>query len=98
MAPNQIAATGLQKVMVSKVQAGGDDRRAVRPEVTADADGALLIKVGQGDRAALEQLYHHQGPSLLALLTRLLDDHQMVEEVVQDTFLAVWNGANRRLV
>jgi RNA polymerase sigma factor (sigma-70 family) len=38
-------------------------------------------------------LYRRHGPSLLALLTRILDDHQMAEEVVQDTFVAVWNGA-----
>ncbi len=30
---------------------------------------------------------------LLALLTRILDDHQVAEEAVQDTFLAVWNDA-----
>jgi RNA polymerase sigma-70 factor (ECF subfamily) len=56
-------------------------------------DADLLTQIGGGDRQSLEQLYRRHGPSLVAFLTRLLNDHQMAEEVVQDTFLAVWNGA-----
>jgi RNA polymerase sigma factor (sigma-70 family) len=56
-------------------------------------DEILVAQVGRGERGALETLYHRHGPSLFALLTRMLNDHQMAEEAVQDTFLAVWNGA-----
>jgi len=79
--------------VASKAQVGGDDRSATRSEAARDPDEDLLIEIGQGDRRALEQLYRRQGPTLLALLTRILNEHQMAEEVVQDTFLAVWNGA-----
>jgi RNA polymerase sigma-70 factor, ECF subfamily len=56
-------------------------------------DETLLAQVGRGERGALETLYHRHAPSLFALLTRMLCDHQMAEEAVQDTFLAVWKGA-----
>jgi RNA polymerase sigma factor (sigma-70 family) len=62
-------------------------------EISADEDVSLLARVRSGDREGLETLYRRHGPSLLALLTRILDDHQMAEEVIQDTFVAVWNGA-----
>lgn len=62
-------------------------------DVPLDTDESLLAQVRRGDREGLESLYRRHGPSLLALLTRILDDHQMAEEVIQDTFVAVWNGA-----
>ena len=55
--------------------------------VLGATDEDLLIQIGGGDREALAQLYQRHGPSLLALMTRLLNDHQMAEEVAQDTFL-----------
>ena len=65
------------------------------PQIDAsrDEDETLMAQVGGGERGGLEKLYRRHAPSLLALLTRMLDDHQMAEEAVQDTFLAVWNGA-----
>jgi RNA polymerase sigma factor (sigma-70 family) len=78
--------------MASKERAG----RGAETSLSEDpgvADASLITHVGRGDRESLEMLYRRHGPSLLALLTRILDDHQMAEEVVQDTFMAVWNGA-----
>jgi RNA polymerase sigma factor (sigma-70 family) len=77
----------------SKPQVEEDDSSTTRSKAGRGPDEDLLIEIGHGDKAALEQLYRRQGPSLLSLLTRMFDDHQMVEEVIQDTFLAVWNGA-----
>ncbi len=41
----------------------------------------------------MERLYRRHAPSILALLARIFDDYQLAEEALQDTFLAVWNGA-----
>jgi RNA polymerase sigma factor (sigma-70 family) len=81
-----------KKVMASKARAerGAETARSEHPE---ESEAGLVARIGQGDREGLAMLYHRHGPSLLALLTRMLDDHQMAEEVVQDTFVAVWNGA-----
>ena len=61
--------------------------------VRADGDDELLRAVAQGDRAALEALYRRHAPWLLARLRRRCADPGLVEEVVQDTFVAVWRGA-----
>ena len=67
----------------------GGDSSTTRSKAGRGPDEDLLIEIGLGDKAALEQLYRRQGPSLLSLLTRMFDDHQMAEEVIQDTCLAV---------
>lgn len=63
--------------------------------VRADGDDVLLTAVAQGDRAALEALYRRHAPWLMARLARRCADPGLVEEVVQDTFVAVWRGAGR---
>ncbi|HEU5034781.1 MAG TPA: sigma-70 family RNA polymerase sigma factor [Mycobacteriales bacterium] len=55
-------------------------------------DAALLAQVGQGDEAALEALYQRYGGACFALARRILDDHQLAEDVVQQVFLAMWQG------
>jgi RNA polymerase sigma-70 factor (ECF subfamily) len=63
--------------------------------VRADGDDALLQGVARGDRAALEALYRRHSPWLVVRLSRRCADPGLVEEVVQDTFVAVWRGADR---
>jgi RNA polymerase sigma-70 factor (ECF subfamily) len=63
--------------------------------VRADGDDVLLRAVAQGDRPALEALYRRHAPWLTVRLSRRCADPGLVEEVVQDTFVAVWRGAGR---
>jgi RNA polymerase sigma-70 factor, ECF subfamily len=63
--------------------------------VRADGDETLLAAVAGGDREALAELYRRHAPWLLLRLSRRCADPGMVEEVVQDTFVAVWRGAGR---
>lgn len=56
-------------------------------------DRSLLVAVGEGDRAALRELYTRHAPWLMFRLRRRCSDRGMVEEVVQDTFVAIWRGA-----
>lgn len=63
--------------------------------VRADGDDSLLGAVAQGDRQALEALYRRHAPWLVLRLSRRCADPGLVEEVVQDTFVAVWRGAGR---
>jgi RNA polymerase sigma factor (sigma-70 family) len=58
-------------------------------------DGTLLAAVASGDRPSLRALYERHAPWLLVRLSRRCADPGLVEEVVQDTFLAVWKGASR---
>jgi len=65
---------------------------AVTPE---PSDGELLRAVADGERRALEELYRRHAPWLLARLQRRCSDTGTVDEVLQDTFVAVWRGAGR---
>jgi RNA polymerase sigma-70 factor (ECF subfamily) len=53
-------------------------------------DRALVAAVGDGDRGALRVLYERHAPWLVARLSRRCADRDLVDEAVQDTFLAVW--------
>jgi RNA polymerase sigma-70 factor, ECF subfamily len=59
------------------------------------ADEELIVAVRGGDAAALRSLYDRHAPWLTIRLARRCADPAIVEEVVQDTFLAVWRGAAR---
>ena len=58
-------------------------------------DAALVAAVGRGDRDALEALYRRHVPFLYLRLSRRCADPTLVEEAVQDTFVAVWREARR---
>ena len=58
-------------------------------------DEALLASVASNDRAALRTLYERHAPWLVIRLSRRCADPGVVEEVVQDTFLAVWKSARK---
>lgn len=62
------------------------------PEAT---DATLVRAVAAGDREALATLYTRHAPWLVLRLTRRCNDPQLVDEAVQDTFVAVWRGARR---
>lgn len=57
------------------------------------ADQVLLTSIADGDRRALEQLYQRHAGWLMLRLQRRCADPTLVDEVVQDTFVAVWRGA-----
>lgn len=57
-------------------------------------DSALIARIAQGDQDALQQLYERYSSALYAHLWHQLDgDSTLVDEAVQDTFLAVWRSA-----
>jgi RNA polymerase sigma-70 factor (ECF subfamily) len=58
-------------------------------------DEDLLGFVGEGDQGALRELYRRHAPWLTLRISRRCADPSLVEEVVQDTFVAVWRGAGR---
>jgi RNA polymerase sigma-70 factor (ECF subfamily) len=58
-------------------------------------DAELLAAVAAGSTAALESLYRRHAPWLSLRLTRRCADPTVVDEVLQDTFVAAWKGAGR---
>ena len=65
----------------------------MQPTVVHLSDAALVAAVGSGDRNALEALYRRHVPLLYLRLSRRCADPSVVEEAVQDTFVAVWQEA-----
>ncbi len=59
------------------------------------SDVEVLAGVADGDRAALRVLYDRHAPWLALRLARRCADPGVVDETLQDTFLAVWRGAGR---
>jgi RNA polymerase sigma-70 factor (ECF subfamily) len=53
-------------------------------------DEELLGAIAGGDRSALRTLYERHAPWLLIRLRRRCGDAELVEEVIQDTFVALW--------
>lgn len=56
-------------------------------------DATLLQRVEHGDEAALEAVYQRYGGACFRLARRILDERQLAEDVVQQVFLALWQGS-----
>jgi RNA polymerase sigma factor (sigma-70 family) len=61
----------------------------------AIADGELIARVARGERRAFEILYRRYYPRLFGYLLHLLRSRELAEEVLDDTMVAVWQGAGR---
>lgn len=59
------------------------------------ADEDLLALAGRGDDAAFEALYDRHSRVCFSLAFRLLGDRTAAEDLVQDTFVALWRGSDR---
>jgi RNA polymerase sigma-70 factor (ECF subfamily) len=56
-------------------------------------DAALVREVASGSQEALAAVYDRYAEVVYAAAIRLTSDRQIAEEVVQETFLALWNRA-----
>ena len=61
--------------------------------VVSDAD--LVARMAAGDEAALAAAYDRHGDVVFGSVMRFLRDREVADEVVQDTWLAVWRFAGR---
>jgi RNA polymerase sigma-70 factor (ECF subfamily) len=60
-----------------------------------DDDSDLLERVARRERAAFERLFHRYYRRLFGFVYRVVRRPELVEEVVNDTLLAVWTDAAR---
>lgn len=56
-------------------------------------DARLLARMADGDRAALGELYDRFSRPLYATALRILNDAKEAEDIVQDTFISLWEKA-----
>ena len=62
-------------------------------QVGGSEDATLVRAVANGSEDALAELYDRHVGGVHAVALRLTRDRQVAEEVVQETFLALWNRA-----
>jgi RNA polymerase sigma-70 factor (ECF subfamily) len=74
---------------------GASDKASHSSASREDDDRALIGRVAQKDRQAFETLYYHYAPRLGSYLSRLLKQRDLVEEVINDVMLVVWQNAAR---
>lgn len=55
----------------------------------------LIERLNARDQSALAELYQRFGAFVYGLSLRVLNNHELAEEVTQDVFLKVWNQAYR---
>jgi RNA polymerase sigma-70 factor, ECF subfamily len=58
-------------------------------------DAELLRQVAAGDEVAFAELYDLYAPSVYNYLLRLVNESAVAEEILQEVFLAMWQGAHR---
>ena len=56
-------------------------------------DERLVARTVRGDVAAFEVLYDRYASTVMGLALRIVADHALAEEVVQETFWRVWQNA-----
>lgn len=66
---------------------------AAKPSTSDDRE--LLARVAAGDLQAFERMYRLYQPRLTRFLTTLLRRPQLIEEVLDDTMMVVWQTADR---
>jgi RNA polymerase sigma-70 factor (ECF subfamily) len=69
-------------------------RASPRPMPVAECtDGALLERIGRGDREAFDVLYGRFVRPVFALALRRLGDRGRAEDATQETFASIWRSA-----
>ena len=67
--------------------------RTEETQPTSSRERELLARVGAKDLAAFEALYRTYQPRLVRFLGTVLQRTQLVEEVLDDTMMTVWQSA-----
>jgi RNA polymerase sigma-70 factor (ECF subfamily) len=65
------------------------------PIADADQLRRLLAQCSLGDRRAFETLYRSVGPRLHGVALRFMGRSDLAEEVLQESFVRIWNNASR---
>lgn len=60
-------------------------------DLTAASDAALVVSISRYHEDALAEAYRRHGGAVFGLARRLLGDHAIAEELVQEVFLRLWN-------
>jgi|SRR5579884_1049815 len=71
----------------------GQPKGRLTPLNNEPSDEALLNAIAEGATWALESLYERYSRVLYSLAYRMVADHQVAEDLLQDAFLSIWRRA-----
>jgi len=73
----------------------GMEAPGARPDAAESEEVRLVGRIAEGDRRAFEMLYRRYFPRLARFLDRMLRNGPLIEEVINDTMLVVWQKARQ---
>jgi RNA polymerase sigma-70 factor (ECF subfamily) len=59
------------------------------------SDAALVVAIARFRQEALAEAYRRHGDTAFGLAVRVLHDHALAEEIVQEVFLRLWNDPEK---
>jgi hypothetical protein len=65
----------------------------LQPNTRAAEDRRLLIAIASGNKLAFSELYDRYAPMLFGLITAMIPDRPLAEEILQRIFVEVWQKA-----
>jgi RNA polymerase sigma-70 factor, ECF subfamily len=71
------------------------EQRSVTVHPESSSDRELLVEIAAGDRGALRELFERHQPWLAARVRQRCGEPEIVADVVNDTFLVVWDKPGR---
>jgi RNA polymerase sigma-70 factor (ECF subfamily) len=79
-----------------RYEANGDIAVGETPKMLTPADlVSLIAAVAKGDEAAFERLYAATRAKLYGVVLRILRRQDLAEEVIQETYVKIWNSAGQ---
>ena len=70
-------------------------RTSVEHDLRDASDAALVVAIARFRQEALAEAYRRHGDAAFGLAVRVLHDHALAEEIVQEVFLRLWNDPEK---
>jgi RNA polymerase sigma-70 factor (ECF subfamily) len=64
-------------------------------QFSEESDSNLIHYIASQKEDALEELYHRYSNPIFNYIVRLVHERNIAEDILQEVFLGVWNGAGR---
>lgn len=64
-------------------------------DLTLSSDATLVVAIGRYRQEALAEAYRRHAGAVFALARRLLNEHNLAEEVVQEVFFRLWDAPEK---
>ncbi len=80
---------------VRQAETNGEQRKAPVSAVDRSTKDALdLQRIAAGDSGGVADLYDRHSAMVFGIAIRVTNDHGLAEDVVQETFVSLWQGAS----